>query len=386
MSKSSRRHASERYGFADNAKLWHSGAHLTTCLGCQGCYYSDACGGLNVEAGIYDCLTFCRCTDPAKCDNVCPRNAAHQVARIHEIGGFELETVPSAPAVPDRVLPRVVSMIYHSAARSRPPLADVVALSLYEFVSKLDGSLRFATRRHMLEHFKLGEATRIVLSGTDHDPTIERWWRLENREEITRGLMGLGIELITTPNYSLFGDVPRLDNLFNMKRIATVWSEMQRAGMACALHLNARTDRDYERWTRFLIQHPEITYVSFEFGTGAGSGSRIAWHVAQLTKLAAAVARPIHLVVRGGISELRTLSETFSGITLIDTGVFMKTQHRQRAVLSGAQLIWERCPTPEGAPIDELFDMNIETLQKHVARVLTDRTSEASVRSAAKSA
>jgi hypothetical protein len=41
--------------------------------------------------------------------------------------------------------------------------------------------------------------------------------------------------------------VPRLDNLFNMKRIALVWSEIQREGMPCALHLNARTDRDFER-------------------------------------------------------------------------------------------------------------------------------------------
>ncbi len=77
-----------------------------------------------------------------------------------------------------------------------------------------------------------------------------------------------------------------------MKRIAIVWSEIQREGMLCALHVNARTDRDFERWTLFLCEHPEITHVAFEFGPRAGSGGRIGWHVTQLTMLARKVGGP----------------------------------------------------------------------------------------------
>ncbi|MEP7246759.1 MAG: DUF4417 domain-containing protein [Gammaproteobacteria bacterium] len=370
MSKSNKKHPPEKYGFSVSSSLWHDGTALTSCLGCQQCFYQESCGGLNVGAGIYDCLAFCRCEDPARCDNVCPRNAPHQVARIHEIGGLELDRVPPAACIAVRSLPHVVPMFYHSGTRARAPASEVVALSLYEFINKADGSLKFDSRREMLEHFQLADTTRIILSGTDHDPAIERWWRLENPEQVTQVLAQLGIELITSPNYSLFGDVPRLDNLFNMKRIAVVWSEIQRTGMACALHLNARTERDYDRWTEFLLQHAEITHVAFEFGTGAGFKNRIGWHVSQLESLAAKVARPLHLLVRGGINELPALGAAFARVMLIDTQIFMKTQHRQRALVMPSQLNWESAPTPEGAPLDELFDFNIRAVEEYVSRIL----------------
>jgi hypothetical protein len=152
---------------------------------------------------------------------------------------------------------------------------------------------RFGTRSALLQRFRLADDTLIILNGTDHDPPLERWWKLEHRAAVTRNLARLGIDLVTTPNYSLFDDVPRPDNFYNMKRIALIWSEMQREGLACALHLNARTDRDWERWTEFLNAHPEIGHVAFEFATGAGARSRIKWHVAQLCGLTGAVKHPL---------------------------------------------------------------------------------------------
>jgi hypothetical protein len=54
--------------------------------------------------------------------------------------------------------------------------------------------------------------------------------------------------MATTPNYSLFVDRPRWDDLHAMKRIAIVHGEFLEAGMPGALHVNGRTDRDFERW------------------------------------------------------------------------------------------------------------------------------------------
>src|SRR5207249_4165551 len=51
---------------------------------------------------------------------------------------------------------------------------------------------------------------------------------------------------------SMFLDVPRWDNLHNMKRIALCWSELVSRGLPTSLHLNARTDRDWERWIEFI--------------------------------------------------------------------------------------------------------------------------------------
>lgn len=370
MSRSNRQAPIERFQFPAWEKHWH-GADLTRSLGCQKCFFLRICGGLQVEASIFDCMTYCRCTDKSTCDNVCPRNAAHQVARMHEVKGLEFGNVAaSAPVVaPD--LPLIVPMIFHSYSRSRPPKAEAIALSLYEMFDKKKGSVRFQSRRAMLDHFKLADDTTIILSGTQEDFLIERWWKLANREEVTRELIELGIAMITTPNYSLFGDVPRLDNLFNMKRIALVWSEIQREGMPCAIHLNARTDRDFQRWTEFLVEHPEVTHVAFEFGTGAGSPIRINWHMDHLGHLARHVDRPLHLIVRGGTTELRTLRKVFAGVTLIDTSAFLKTEHRQRLIATCNGLTSTPAPTPKGMPLDDLLDENIAAVRASVERSST---------------
>src|SRR5690348_8836995 len=110
MSKSSNRPPEEKFQFRDSRKLWHDG-EVTRSLGCQKCTHIDTCGGLNVEAGVFDCLTYCRCADPSTCDNVCPRNLAHFVARSQEVGGFGLERVPPAPVLEPITLPRLVPRI-----------------------------------------------------------------------------------------------------------------------------------------------------------------------------------------------------------------------------------------------------------------------------------
>jgi hypothetical protein len=325
------------------------------------------CGGLNVGAGIYDCLTYCRCTDPATCDNVCPNNIEHMVARSMEVQGFDLATVADAPTLRGPVLPRIVPMLYHSAARARAPAASVVALSLYEVMGKQDGVTPFTSRQALLEHFKLGDNTTIILTGTHNDRPLERWWKLADPKKVTRTIRELGVELITTPNFSLFDDVPRHDNLYNMKRIARVWSEIQNEGVLCALHLNARTDRDWECWISFLKAHPEVASVAFEFGTGAGSKSRVAWYLVQLCRLADQVGRPLQLITRGGVPEIGTLAAAFSATTVIDTSAFIRAQKRWRIAVHDGKLSWTSSPTAPGSPIDDLFDANVAALEDYAA-------------------
>lgn len=362
----------ERYQFPNSRKLWHDGATLTGSLGCGQCHYRELCGGLQVEAAVFDCLSYCRCTNPAKCDNVCPRNVEHLIARFQEVGGISLDNVPVAPKLAGIGLPSMIPLVYHGHARKRAPSASVVALSLYEFFDKRTGKLRFKNWEAVLDHFKLDDDATLILSGTEVDPLLERWWRLTDRDYMPRALGALGVKLITTPNYSLFDDVPRTDNMYNMKRIALVSSEIQRAGVLCGLHVNARTDRDWDHWIEFLIKRDEYQYIAFEFGTGAGARSRMPWHVEQLSRLAKEVDRPLYLLVRGGLGALSVLGQAFNRVTFIDTSAFIKAQHRQRAVLTEARLTWEKSPTRKGEPIDQLFDDNIRAVGDYTKALLRE--------------
>src|SRR5205085_1458214 len=105
----------------------------------------------------------------------------------------------------------------------------------------------------------------------------------------------------------------------NMKRIAICWHDFAKRGIPTALHLNARTDRDWQRWIEFLNVHDEITSVAFEFATGAAPLQRARWYVRQLKVMAERVRRPLQLVVRGGWPFLSILRTHFSAVVFIAT-------------------------------------------------------------------
>ncbi len=156
-----------------------------------------------------------------------------------------------------------------------------------------------------------------------------------------------------------------------MKRIAITHEEFLSEGVPAALHVNARTDRDWMRWTGYIRQHEEVTHVAFEFATGTGWADRIAWQAQHLARLAAEVERPLHLILRAGVAVLPQLRSAFTAVTFIDTSTFLKTVKRQRATWTRANRIaWKPSPTPADAPLDALLTANwqaIETALGHAA-------------------
>jgi len=207
---------------------------------------------------------------------------------------------------------------------------------------------RSESEDELLQRFRIQPGARVILTGTSTDPALEKWWSLGARRiGVIQALKRLKIDFITAPNYSLFTDQPRWENLHNIKRIALLHQEFQNEGMACALHLNARTERDWERWEEFIGTRDEITHVSFEFGTGAGWASRMGWYLERLIALRTAVNRPIHLSVRGGLLILTQLSTAFSEMTFIDTSIFQRATRRKAAIIKqNGKLGWHHAPTP----------------------------------------
>ena len=201
-----------------------------------------------------------------------------------------------------------------------------------------------------------------MLSGTDRDRPLESWWGLgeAKRRATIRALRALGVGLVTTPNYSLFLDRPRWDDLHAMKRIAIVHEEFLREGLPAALHVNGRTETDFRRWTEYVAARPEVSHVAYEFTTGTGWAGRREQHAAWLAGLAASVHRPLHLVMRGGAEVLPTLSAVFAHVSLLETSVFMKTVMRRRAYRRGRGVIgWRASRTEVGATLDDLFAANL---------------------------
>lgn len=329
-------------------------------LGCIGCPEQNICGGLKIESDFFDCSQFC-CGKPNECDIVCRKNPDY-VDRVREIGSFDLATVPRAPALQASCLPAFIPLIYHKSGRNKPLQQGTVALPLYALIDRKHGTPKFHARQALLDFFCLAEDTAIVLSGTDTDPPLERWWELEEsvRNPIIANFRALEISLVTTPNYSLFTNRPRHDDLHSMKRIGLIHAEFLKYGMPAALHVNGRTERDFARWSEYVQVRPEITHIAYEFTTGSGRASRQKIHVEWLLELASYVDRPLHLIVRGGSDQWDALSSGFGRLTIIDTNVFMKTMKRKVAVRRGnSKIAYMGHPTKQGEPLDDLLEKNI---------------------------
>ena len=341
-------------------KLWNDSVRRTPSLGCTGCLDRVVCGGLRVEQALFDCLQFC-CGNKRDCDAVCRNNPKKFTERVREIGGFGLDNVPRSAHLGAIALPPIVPVLFHRARRQQSFTASkVVALPLYKAIGRHTGEARYSSARELRAGFGVAPEASVVLTGTGRDRPLERWWSLgTNRRRAIRALVHLGVDVITTPNFSLFTDQPRWDDMHSMKRIALVHEEFLSEGLQAALHLNARTEQDWKRWTEFVHDRAEITHVAFEFGTGAGMDSRIGWHANQLTELSIRVGRPLHLIVRGGSKVWREIRPAFSGMTILDTNTFMKTMYRRELRLDAeGELVEQGIALGLSEPLDELLENN----------------------------
>jgi len=288
------------------------------------------------------------------------------VERVREVDGFDLMRSPRAPEVPITPLPSMIPLIDHNSARRGTLNFPIVAVPLYKLINLDSGTLRFSNRETLSKQFGIDPHARLVVSGVGRDRKIERYWALPNRPALLAQLQQLDITLVTPPNFSVLTNVPRTDNLHAMKRIILAFTEMAQAGLPAALHLNARTERDYERWADLITARPEILCIAVEFATGAGRGNRIDWHVGRLQDLATRVSRPLRLVMRGGNRALEPLRLYFESVTMIDTDSFNKTRCRRQAYFTDAgKLVWRSHLTATGEPLDELLQQNVAILHSH---------------------
>ncbi|MGE0382440.1 MAG: hypothetical protein AB7H53_09465 [Hyphomicrobium sp.] len=330
-------------------------------LGCPSCRHRQTCGGLCVPASIIDCLDLC-CKNPNHCTRVCRNKPEQFIKQVREIDGFEFHNVPRAPARPIRLRSNIAPLIYHGSRRAQALNHEMFALRLPDLVNFKTAKLKVSDRATLCRAFGINPATQIILTGVNLDHRIEPWWSLgERRLPLIKAMASMGIDLVTTPNFSVVLDQPRTDDLHAMKRIAIVFSEFQEHGLACALHPNGRTDRDFERWAEFIANRPEISVLAYEFITGPGRAARKPYHLARLADLARSAGRGLDIVVRGDPSVIGYLRQYYRTVVYIETTAFMKTIKRQRAERIGNdRLLWTPCPTAPDDKIDELFTHNLK--------------------------
>jgi hypothetical protein len=353
------------------SRRWTDEAQNPLAMGCPPCIHFGKCGGLFTKQKSMDCLNDC-CGAPENCQIVCPRNPQAYLLAMQEVGSFDFDNIPRHGERDVPTLPIYAPLIYHGNSHRKPLELEAAAIFLHELYRRRDGSLRCENRAQIEKRFCLAPGTKIILVGCGPDAPIEGWWGLSGkRHDIIKFFADQGCELATSPNYSLFADIPRFSDLYNMKKVLKAWQEFGAFGQLCALHVNARTQRDYERFIEFIADRPEITNVSFEFGTGAACPSRLPYHRHYLATLARLVSRPLHLTMVGGINAVPVLARAYTNLTYIDTSAFVNAVQRKRLHEGNDWKIGKTdAQTPPGAPIDELLKYNIELMRGRIERLV----------------
>lgn len=343
---------------------WIYRPHQPIALGCFGCHLLPVCGGLRVDGAAIDCQRFC--CGKSNCEMVCFNAPRLYAKRLREIGGLTLDNIPRCEPVPFERMKGYVPLLHHAYSRSAEFPGHIVSLSLFELIDR-DCRPKYCSREEISKAFRILVDAKLVISGVHQDDLVERVWQSAHRAELISFLKACDISLLTCPNFSVYNNVPRTENLYNIKRIGLLSQEFLSAGLPTALHINACTDRDYERYTEFLVQRHEYQSISFEFITGARSPERMAWHVSKLNSVARHVQRPLQLVLRGGTNALHSLSAHFENILILDSDPLHKALHRQRMTFGNAgRISVSKNKLPKGFPVDELLIQNVEAASKEV--------------------
>jgi hypothetical protein len=216
--------------------------------------------------------------------------------------------------------------------------------------------------------FKLRRNARIILSSIDEDRELENFWHVKTARSLAERLAGLEIEHIIAPNFSLPLEIPRFDNIANVRRSLVCAEEFSKVGMSVIPYIAGVTEHDWDFWEGFLREHREINIIAKEFQTGPSNNQVALWHIGHLLKLQDRIKRGLHLVAVGGRRHLRNLIE-FSGISVMDSNPFMKTCHRFALAASG---IWEDFPTAPNEPLDDLLLTNILRYTELVETAIRD--------------
>ncbi len=325
-------------------------AAFEPALGCHDCFALDECGGLYHPAGI-DCLCYC-CDKPDTCTYLCPRSK-NFLAVWRDTNGITITTTSLRQDA--QPLPNYIPLIQHGHRRTAPLHAPFAALTTFD-VTRHDRRTNDMVRdpHAMRAKFQLEPAAGIILSSVAPDRELERYWRERHDRRLVEGITATNPTHIIAPNFSLFRDVPRFDNLANIKRSLLCAEEFSTAGLSVIPYLAGITAHDWERWAGFLREHHDITMVCKEFQTGPGASIIGAWHISRLQELQQRLARPLHILAIGGRRHLAQL-HTFAHWTIIDSVPFMRTMHRRTLTPHG----WQETPTPPTAPLDDLLAHNI---------------------------
>lgn len=341
----------------------HSVLHrgVPTSLGCVNCRLLEECGGLQREEALFDCLENC-CGKPDQCEHVvCPTKTLEFFERCQEVSGFKLDVSLAQLDCPS--FPSYVPMVDSASLRSENIDYAVVAIKVTAPKrGKSDNG------QSLRERLLLSPSTKLLLSSVDHDSAVERMWPWITSNSFADYLAAVEPIAMWTPNFSLFADAPRTNDLHSLKRIALCAERISQCGISPIVHVHGRMPRDYERWIEMLNREP-AHLIGFEFASIPANKKR--FHASMLVRIAEGVSRPLTLLVRGGRRYLPRLSRAFDSVIVVDPQPLIWARNRKRVIRQNGSITTKSGWTLVDQLVDHLVHENIREFAEYYTSLVS---------------
>lgn len=98
----------------------------------------------------------------------------------------------------------------------------------------------------------LGPDQKAVLMGYSPDALLERMWERRHADKLLDRIAQMGFDLVTSPDFSVYGDQPRFEHLFNMRRAMVFTQELVDRGVNAIPSVYWFRLEDLDRWLQWV--------------------------------------------------------------------------------------------------------------------------------------
>lgn len=140
-----------------------------------------------------------------------------------------------------------------------------VALHLGRVIGDAGAAVTAKHRGDVRAAYGLGPRTRIALEGYVEDRVLEGLWA--NRRTIIGDLAQMDLDVVLAPNFSVWSDAPRFEQLVQIRRAFAMYHEMVEAGLRVIPDVSfSMFEPDGRLWAQWINDQPGLHAISLFCG------------------------------------------------------------------------------------------------------------------------
>lgn len=209
------------------------------------------------------------------------------------------------PGIEVPTLPKVILECIRLKETFEVPVRPLYAVSLNTLLTKA-GNVRFSgDPTRLREKLRVKKDARLILLGTGGDKRLEKFWASAERYSKWEQLRSFQFDFATTFTFSVWGNDPRFDQIYNQDRNYATFDIFSAWGLPAIPFLFCATREDYDSAVSWLNERLYISTIAVlaQFYARGGAFDNL---LVDLDDLLVRIGRPLRLLVVG-VSNLRRI-------------------------------------------------------------------------------